>query len=146
MRISSLTPSLIICLGFTLGGCGFTCDEDSKGVRYARSLSEERLAKLYFDMEKLSSDNSVPDSGYSSWDENRAFPEQFSDLQVVRVRPHYANIMVEGCFDHYVYMNFEGYGRLKEYYPQRRIVLSWGEHETKGSEVLWQETTSTQPK
>lgn len=101
--------------------------------------------KLYYDMERLSTDSSVPIGGYYRFDENRAFPEQFSDLQVVRVRPHDENIMVEGCFDHYVYMNFEGYGPLKKYYPERRIVLRWGEHEnTKGSEVLWQETNSTQ--
>lgn len=137
---------MTVLLAPALSGCGFTCDEDSEGVRYARTLSQERLAKLYYDMEEFSSNHTVPISGYSSHDEERAFPDQFSDLQVARIRPHEGNIMVQGCFDHYVYLEFEGIGQFKDHYPERRIVLGWGEHEdTTGSEVLWQESASSTP-
>lgn len=135
LAISAFLPVL------TLSGCDVTCDEDSDGVLYARSLSQERLEKLYYDMERFSNDDSVPTNGYDSLIKSAKFPLEFSDLEVAKIRPEDANILVQGCFDHYVYLHFQGYGRLTEFYPERRIVLSWGEHdETRGTEVLWRET------
>ena len=65
-------------------------------------------------------------------------PEEFKDLKVVRITPHNGNIMVEGCFDHYVYMRFLGVGNLKEFHEVQGIELSWGEYTTAGEEMLWE--------
>ena len=51
--------------------------------------------------------------------------------------------MLQGCFDHYVYLHFEGFTQNQEYEPERQIVLSWGEFEPQaGSEVLWADNES----
>lgn len=146
VSIRSSVLGLVACAflpALALSSCDVTCDEDSDGVLYARSLSQERLARLYYDMERFSTNDSVPANGYDSLIKSAAYPREFSDLEVAKIRPEDANIMVQGCFDHYVYLHFQGYGRLQELYPERRIVLSWGEHdETSGTEVLWREAAS----
>ncbi len=113
------------------------CDESSEAVEYARSLSSARLAQLYEDMEAHSKKPGLPFNGFHRYSEEEKLPEPFSDLQVRLVRPYEANIMVEGCFDHYVYLNFYGMGVNAKMHPQKEIVLSWGEHEDSGQEVLW---------
>lgn len=40
----------------------FNCDESSDAVAYARSLSHERLTKLFWDVEKASLDPAIPES------------------------------------------------------------------------------------
>jgi hypothetical protein len=65
-------------------------------------------------------------------------PKEFSDLKVVRIRPGEGNIMVHGCFDHHVYLTFEGVGVEKKFAKKRQIILSWGEHAPQaGEQVLW---------
>jgi hypothetical protein len=114
--------------------------EDSDAVAYARSLSKERLKKLYDDMEEYSKKQDTPPYGYIAYGKNAVVPEPFSDLKVKKIRPRRGNIMVEGCFDHYVYLDFEGIGPGKKYDKKRQIVLWWGEHPpTRGSQVLWVE-------
>ena len=112
-----------------------SCDENSSAVEYARSLSDERLARLYSSMEKYSKLEDTPLFGYNL--QQDSVPEEFSDLNVARIRPKDGNIMVEGCFDHYVYLNFEGYSMFTS--DQRNISVSWGEGTNAGSEILWHE-------
>lgn len=121
------------------------CDEDSKAVAYARSLSQERLKKLYYDMERLAADESLLDLCYEE-KPGETFPEPFSDLQVLKIRPQMANIMVQGCFDHHVYLRFEGFANKRSMQQQRQIVLSWGEREPQaGEQVLWKEQPEKKP-
>ncbi len=121
------------------------CDEDSKAVAYARSLSQERLKKLYYDMERLAGDKSLLDLSYEK-KPGETFPEPFSDLLVVKIRPQMANIMVQGCFDHHVYLRFEGFAHKRSMQQERQIVLSWGEWEPQaGEQVLWKEQTEKKP-
>jgi hypothetical protein len=125
-----------------LNGCFPNCNEDSEAVAYARSLSPDRLEKLYYDMEQLSEDESVPFSGFMRRD-GQDFPEPFRDLEVVKIQPRDENIMIEGCFDHYVYLHFEGFGEEPGSGSARQIILSWGEWEPQaGSQVLWREDES----
>ena len=115
------------------------CGEDSEAVAYARSLSPDRLEKLYRDMEVYSQRNDIPIDGYQVGDERHKIPEAFSDLKVRRIRPREGNIMVEGCFDHYIYLRFHGIGMFAES-EEKKIVLNWGEHPPHtGTEVLWAE-------
>lgn len=123
-----------------IGNLATSCGEDSEAVAYARSLSKERLGRLYRDMEDYSVKADLPREGYYPDNENQQIPDAFADLKVRRVRPRDGNIMVEGCLDHYVYMKFEGVGFLKEFDEKRQIVLSWGEYPPHaGSQVLWAE-------
>jgi hypothetical protein len=118
------------------------CDEKSPGVAYARSLSQERLARLYYDMEKYSTKDETPLDGWWAHHAQPPVPAEFADLDVARIRPRDGNIMVHGCFDHYIYLAFEGVGDSKKFDKERRIVLSWGEHEEDmGEQVLWVEDT-----
>lgn len=120
----------------------YDCSESSEAVTYARSLSKERLEKLYYDMERLSTDPSMPTSGYCKIElkNGESFPEPFSDLEVDEIRPADGRIMLEGCFDHFVIMFFEGFEHRGRIEAERRIVLVWGEFEPDaGSQVLWKE-------
>ena len=116
----------------------FNCDESSDAVAYARSLSHERLTKLFWDVEKASLDPAIPESDLPT-DSDGKFPPPFDDIKASRVRPKEENIMLKGCVDNFVYLHFEGLTINKQYTPKRQIVLSWGEHVTAGSVVLWSE-------
>lgn len=133
----------LAALCIAAAGCNrddIICDEKSPGVAYARSLSKERLARLYYDMEQYSNRDETPLSGWSVGDKRVAIPSVFADLAVVRIRPREGNIMVRGCLDHYIYLHFEGVGNLESVGEERRIVLSWGEHPPeRGEQILWEE-------
>lgn len=131
----------LAALCIATAGCSrdeLICDEKSAGVAYARSLSKDRLTRLYYDMEAYSTRDETPLYGW--WVSRREIPSAFADLAVVRIRPREGNIMVRGCLDHYIYLHFEGIGDLKRFDKERRIVLSWGEHPPDmGEQVLWEE-------
>ena len=114
------------------------CDEDNDAVEYAMSISQERLSKLYYDMERYSTKDDIPDRGYAAYKDDAFVPIEFADLVVATIRPDYGKIVVKSCMDHGIDLSFEGVGKFKEYDKARRIVLSWGEH-TVGSQVLWLE-------
>lgn len=107
------------------------CDKDSDSANYARSLSEERLSVLYSDMARMYKISDVPYEGYTSFDQ-KGLPKEFVDLEIKKVRPKQLNIMVEGCFDHYMYLHFRG---ISDAEPNQ-IILQYGEHPV-GMEVLW---------
>ena len=114
--------------------CGPSCRGNSKAADYARSLSKERLRQLYFDMERYAQDQKTPVEGWFVF-EGREVPEPFRDLKVARIRPGESNIMVEGCMDEFMYLDFgfDGSGA-------RVITLSYATGVyTQGSEVLWKE-------
>ena len=78
----------LIIWGFVIFGFVSTdCSENSESVLYAKSLSKERLEMLYYDMERLSHDESVPLAGYYKNRGEESFPECFSDIQAVKIRP-----------------------------------------------------------
>lgn len=92
-------------------------------------------------MEAVSKDESYPIDQLIDWnlEKGQKFPEPFSDIQATQIRPRQANIMLEGCFDHHVYLLFEGYEAYKDREPRKRIKLQWGEFESSGSQILWEE-------
>ncbi|WP_339075412.1 hypothetical protein [Teredinibacter turnerae] len=121
---------LMVLAGLMFGdsrGCG----KDSEAAEYARSVSQERLAKLYKDMEiyYLNSEGEFDDIYLQS---NQDIPIEFRDLEVVRISPGRNHIMVEGCFDNYMYMYFRGISTKEE----KEIILSYGEFEVI-NEKLW---------
>lgn len=115
--------------------CEPHCTGNSKAAQYARSLPQDRMRKLYFDMERYSQDDSTPiDGWYVS--NGRDIPEPFRDLKVARIRPRKANIMVEGCMDEFMYLDFAGFGGK----GPRSITLSYPVTPEKyASEVLWKD-------
>ncbi|WP_299599666.1 hypothetical protein [uncultured Microbulbifer sp.] len=118
-----------------LGWYSPSCGEDSEAVAFVRSLSEERLGKLYFDFESLSKSANVQPV-YSSYGDGESLPSQFLDLKIVKMRPSRGYILVEGCMDHGVVMSFDG---LKKR-TKKKITLSWGEvPPDSGHEVIWVE-------
>lgn len=106
---------------------GRDCGPDEEAVAYARSLSDERLAKLYQDMKKYYKESPKSTVIYTKLAE-------FEDLEIVSVRPWVSSITVEGCFDDYVHMNFRGLDGNQD--PE--ISLSCGERKNLCSGiVLW---------
>jgi len=105
------------------------CSPDSEAAKYTRSLSQTRLQRLYTDMKRYH------DLGKGGNIEYMALPE-FSDLEVRTIRPLIALIKVEGCFDNYMYMRFQGVSNKKE----PGIYLTCGEFGDEcGYELLWPE-------
>lgn len=125
----------LAALSFVVGlmfGDSRGCGKESEAADYARSLSQERLTKLYSDMEYYYRKNESKSEEFNSFDSG-SFPKEFEDLEVVRIRLGESHIMVEGCFDNYMYMYFRGVGNNEE---EKEIVLSYGEFETI-NEKLW---------
>ncbi|WMS87135.1 hypothetical protein [Pleionea litopenaei] len=138
VALASIFVIILVALFVLLSVKANSCGEDSDSVMFARGLSQDRLSKLYYDVERFSLDSNTPYFGLNR-DESGLFPEPFSDIEAELVRPKQENIMLNGCFDHYVFLRFHGFESNKEYYPKRQIVLSWGEHDNAGSEVIWSE-------
>jgi hypothetical protein len=119
-----------------IASCGSgDCDENSAAVDEARALSQARLAQMYFDMERLHDSgetyNRVPKNSDSA-------PPAFADIQYhnIILSNLRARLLLEGCFDHYVILYFEGIVDDRE--PM--IRLQWGE--LTGSKVLWRSNRS----
>ena len=132
-----MIASLIAVIGLLSFGFGIIfgdsrgCDGNSEAAEYARSLSQKRLSQLYGDMLQYHS------KGESEHDDihvhgNDDLPIEFSDLEVVRISPSRTHIMVEGCFDNYMYMQFKGIDDS----GSKEILLTYGEFEAK-FEKLW---------
>ena len=105
------------------------CTGDSESAKYIRSLGDERLSKLYKDIEIFYKEYSQ-DSYLRIPKES--LPKEFSDLNIVSLRPGRPQIMVEGCFDNYMYLEFYGIKDEKE----KSIVLRYGEYEII-EELVW---------
>lgn len=121
-----------IILGLIFFRSASDCSGDSKSAEYVRSLSSQRLSKLYDDMEKFYYMNQEsPYKEYSIYGET-AVPKEFSDLKVISIRPGRVHIKVVGCFDNYMYLYFNGIREPGE----KEIVLQYGEHEVI-KEKIW---------
>lgn len=133
---NALAGFLVLLMAAMLSGCGSSCDGNSKAANYARSLSSERLRQLYQDMERYSKDERTPHEGWGTF-RPEEIPDAFRDLKVVRIRPRDANIMIEGCFDEFLYLDFNGFDGK----GPRTITLVYptGPNYKHATEVLWQE-------
>jgi hypothetical protein len=120
------------------GDASNACWEDSEAVARARELSAERLSVLYRDMKIYATADGTPIEGYSRFSDggDHAIPAEFADLDAVRVRPKLANIMLQGCLDAGVDLEFEG---LTDSAKPARVILVWGDHHESGQQILWQE-------
>ena len=142
MNLKNLTVLTLLASLLYLSGCGFTsCGADSEAVVYARSLSETRLEKLYNQMKYYYDYENTPTFGWGGNGKDKSnFPKEFSDLKVVKIRPKDSNIMVEGCFDEYVYLQFKN---LDSENGPKQIELDYPSHSEKAYEinieVLWKE-------
>ena len=137
-RAPIVRAAVLLTVVTGLTGCKETdCGFDSEAVVVTRGLSQERLARLYRDMERDHYDLTIPRSGWGIGSQNTDLPERYNDLAVVRVSPALGNIMLNGCFDHYSMLYFHGFGEAD---PARRFVeLIWGEPHSQGAGkwVIW---------
>ena len=136
--VALIAAAIALCLafaGFFVYSFGWPppdCGPDSAAVAKARALSDDQLTKLYDEMDDLAKQDptaySVP---AESW------PPAIAALRPRKVSIDVSpRIMLEGCFDHFVYLKFGGVpGELTPTEP--KIVLSWGEPPDVGAETLW---------
>lgn len=115
-----------------------SCGRESEAVAYARAMGPDRLEQLYKDMELYSGKDNIPLNGYDLINENEVMPKEFRDLRVIKVRPSDGSIMVQGCFDEYVFLNFKGSAWRG---GERQITLSYPAHSEKPFEqkveIIW---------
>ena len=120
-----------LVFGFILFRNAPDCSGDSESARYVRSLSADRLEKLHEDIAHFYHMDGDPYKEYFVHDEE-GIPAEFADLKVVRVSPKSVHIMVVGCFDNYMYLDFKGIKKPNE----KEIILRYGEHEIT-TEKIW---------
>ena len=101
-------------------GFGSSCTEGHPAVARARSLSETQLSFLYAEVYRLRDKNGPMGVEYGSF--GAEIPENLQFLQALRIRPNDPdpNIMLAGCMDEYIYLEFQG--RSDE---EPGISLSW---------------------
>lgn len=66
---------------FWIGDAATSCGKNSEAVAYARSLTKERLEKLYLDMEEYSTRTDLPIIGYAAYGKTKNVPEVFSGFR-----------------------------------------------------------------
>jgi len=110
-------------------------------------LSQETLAQLYLDMERYWATEKTPYAiGYQLGVQGEFVPEEFAQLKARKVRPEQQNIMLLGCLDEFVYLQFDGFSSDSEHATPRRIVLQYNVSSYKiGEEILWEEGNSQRP-
>ncbi len=114
-------------------GFGSSCGEDHDAVKLARSLSQERLSRLYKDIYDLRETNAGVDQSIEYGMFGLPIPEKFQDLNAVSIRPSYLrepNIMLAGCMDEFIYLKF-----YRTQNGESKIELSWGPFQEK--QILW---------
>ena len=127
-----LAAVILIGVSRLILGPSANCTESSDSVKWARSLSQDRLSKLHRQMVVLERS----DESYNRVElESDRSPNELSDLiyHDILIDSHRARLMLEGCFDHYVIMSFAG---VVDDNPPA-VNLMWGEHNETGSEQLW---------
>lgn len=127
---------LILVISLLLTGCvgeGGVCDKNAKQVKMAKSLSNEKLKKLYNDMKKLAIENR-----FQTFNGIEEIPEQFKYLN-----PRALN--VEADMNAYLYLKVCGldskvlmFFSLSE--QRKYIKLIWGDGPTAGNIQLWPKT------
>ena len=79
----TLARFALAALGIATAGCSrddVICDEKSPGVAYARSLSKDRLMRLYYDMEAYATREETPLNGWWVSRKPGEIPSAFADL------------------------------------------------------------------
>ena len=121
------------------------CSENSAEADYARSISEERLAKLFDQLLEIKLSDDLKRQDSSKWRDvifpegvdvpYEYIPKELTDLEFynIRISKIRSRIMLKGCFDHYLTLNIQGL--YNEGKPQ--ITLNWGQVTNK-NEVLWE--------
>lgn len=127
-----VTANIFISL---LSGCSSSqsaCDEQSEAVQFAKTLSQNRLDKLYADIKSFAESGQEFHRVESN---SKVSPEELSDLlyQDILLDGLRSRILLKGCFDHYVILNFNGIYNDK---PDS-IILSWGKGSNYGKQQLW---------
>ncbi len=129
---------LVIALSLmgTIASPALGCDESSPEVDYARSIPQERLARLYADAKEQYDKGEYLYKARSNRDDS---PEWLSDIEyryisLDRVR---AVIVLRGCFDHFVSIYINGVNQRGG--DQAELLLVWGEGPAAGKQVLWKE-------
>ena len=89
-------------------------------------------------MEALLAQTDLPPDGFDA-SVGRSLPEPFADLQVMKILPQEARIVVENCPHYFVNMEFLGMDPGTKNHPEKLIVVRWGDSEGLGEEVLWRE-------
>ena len=120
---------MYLIFGDFLEGCAIT-----PSVEHAKSLSQERLQKLYYQMEKITNEL---ESDYDPKYDGMKYP-QISDIKFVLIRKSSASMMLGGCFDSKVFLKFGGLGSYSDKNSSRSITLTWGEYPI-NVETLWEE-------
>ena len=121
------------------------CSGDSAEADYARSISEERLAKLFDQLLEIKLADDLKRQDPSKWRDvtfpegihvpHEYIPKELKDLEFynVRISKIHSRIMLKGCFDHFLTLNIQGlYGE-----GNPKITLNWGEIKSE-NEVLWE--------
>ncbi|MFT7561836.1 MAG: hypothetical protein ACI93R_003767 [Flavobacteriales bacterium] len=123
----------MVITSIALGG-GRGCSEHSQALGYVRSLSQERLEQLYTDIVRYADKDveSLP-GGIHTDTEDVAI--EFQDLLVESIQPTHGQITVEGCFDHYVYLYFDGIRKSNNGAPAIRVT--YGKDEDAKEETIW---------
>jgi len=134
LRIFAILFGISVAL-CSCGSSGLICDEDSPQVARARSLPQERLARLFTDA--LNAVARAEKGERSSSDKARVPPE-FADLspnKVLSFGTRRVVVVMKHCMDHGVFLNI----RIPEN-DRGSITLSWGEHAPdSGEQVLWRQ-------
>jgi hypothetical protein len=137
LGVSAAVMALVLAAAgyfiFVFGWPPPDCGPESTAVAKARSLSGAELAHLYDEMSDLvrlhPTAHSVP---------AELWPPSVAALHPRNVSADLSpRVTLEGCFDHYVFLRFEGIpGELTP--SERKVLLSWGEGSDSGVETLWQ--------
>ena len=114
------------------------CDNKSKQYKYARSLPQQRLEKIYIDFKSFAEQERYLKHTLKRTPDN---PKEFSDLEYTRlildkytIKNDYAIMRLSFCMDQSI--DIEVHGLLSKH-PQVKIV--WGELD-RLEEVLWEKT------
>ena len=126
MRLRILT---IVVVASLLAACG-SCGSNEEAVALARSLSQQRLAKLFSDVQALD----LAGQPQLYIDTRTNTPSAFADLQVQSIASdgHTARLHLSGCVDDKVLLVIKGLGSS----GRKQVSLLPGE--AKSSVVLWQ--------
>jgi len=109
----------------------------------ARKLSQSRLAQLHLEMRKLRAltarEGTQNVIGFAGND----IPKEFKDLNCMSISPCdlRPSIMLEGCFDHGMFLCFYGIGESGESGSLPKITLQYGTFR-EIEEILWKYDTS----
>ena len=142
---AALLFAVFLCVVITFDFFEPDCSESSLEADYARSISDERLAKLFDQLLEIKLTDDLIRSDLSNYQNivlptgirvsHEYSPRELKDLKFdnVRISKRSSRLMLKGCFDHFLTLNIHGlYDGEKP-----KITLNWGVT-THQSETLWE--------